>query len=116
MSSIIDFGPHTVTIYVEETVVDSYGNAVKRPSQTPVVVTGCTVTPLASARGAFPAATIAQGQRLDQTYRFVSRHAPVGWWSRVVWEGRNLTVLGGPLVAVASDGTRHISATLHEET
>jgi hypothetical protein len=120
VSRILDHGPHTVTIYLEETVTDSYGNTVKRPSATGVVVTGCLVTPLSSSRGAFPALQVTQGQRVDQAFRFVARDAPLGWWSRVVWDDghkvRNLTVLGGPLVTVSSGATRHVSATLHEET
>lgn len=120
MSRLLDYGPHTVTIYVEETVTDSYGNVVRRPSTNGVVVTGCLVTPLSSSRGAFPALNVTQGQRVDQAFKFMARSAPLGWWSRVVWthggRTRNLTVLGGPLEHVASDGTRHISATLHEES
>ena len=120
MSSMIDFGPHTVTIYLEESTTDSYGNAVKRPSETAVVVTGCLVQPLSSSRGAFPALSVTQGQRVDSAYRFSARDAPLGWWSRVVWHhpdgrDRSMTVLGGPLKYAASLETTHVSATLHEE-
>ena len=45
MSRILDRGPHTVTIYPEESFVDSYGNTVKRPAATGVVVSGCQLTP-----------------------------------------------------------------------
>lgn len=120
MSTTIDVGPHTVTIYLEEKVTDSYGNEVKRPSSTGVVVTGCQVQPLSSSRGAFPALSITTGQRVDNAYRFMARQAPLGWWSRVVWHhpdgrDRSMTVLGGPLLYEASPMTRHVSATLHEE-
>jgi hypothetical protein len=120
VSRLLDHGPHTVTVYVEEEFTDSYGNVVRRPSETGAVVKGCLVTPLSSSRGAFPALDVAQGQRVDQAFKFLARSAPLGWWSRVVWthggRTRNLAVLGGPLEHVASDGTRHISATLQEET
>ena len=120
MSATLDHGPHTVTIYLEETVTDSYGNEVRRPSATGVKVTGCIVQPLSSARGAFPAMSVTQGQRVDNAYKFMARQAPLGWWSRVVWHhpdgrDRSMTVLGGPLLYEASPETRHVSATLHEE-
>jgi hypothetical protein len=120
MSHMLDQGPHTVTIYLEETTTDSYGNAVKRPSTTGVRVTGCLVQPLSSSRGAFPALSVTQGQRVDSAYRFSARSAPLGWWSRVIWHhpdgrDRSLTVLGGPLKYAASPETTHVSATLHEE-
>lgn len=120
MSAILDNGPHTVTIYLEEEVTDSYGNTIRRPSTTGVVVKGCLVTPLSSSRGAFPALSVTQGQRVDNAFKFVARTAPLGWWSRVVWNDGfkewHLTVLGGPLRHVSSDGTSHISATLHAES
>jgi hypothetical protein len=83
-----------------------------------VKVTGCIVSPLSSSRGAFPALSVTQGQRVDNAYRFMARDAPLGWWSRVVWhhpDGRNrsMTVLGGPLKYASSPETTHVSATLH---
>lgn len=115
MSSLIDHGPHTVEVFLEETVTDSYGNPVRRPSATAVTVTGCLVTPVSSSRGAFPAADVSEGQRVAATFRLLARDAPIGWWSRVIWQGRSLSVLSGPLEHVSSDGTRHVSVTLHEE-
>jgi hypothetical protein len=120
MSALLDDGPHTVTIYLEEEVVDTYGNPIKRPSTTGVKVSGCLVQPLSSSRGAFPALSVTQGQRTDTAYRFSARTAPLGWWSRVVWHHPTrgdvpMTVLGGPLLYEASPETRHVSATLHEE-
>ena len=120
MSSMLDNGPHTVTIYLEERVIDSYGNEVKTPSGPPVTISGCRVQPLSSSRGAFPALSVTTGQRVDNAYKFIARSAPLGWWSRVIWHhpdgrDRSLTVLGGPLLHEDSPATRHISATLHEE-
>jgi hypothetical protein len=121
VSLTLDHGPHWVTIYLEETIIDSYGNVVKRPSATAVEVRNCLVQPLASTRGAFPALNISQGQRVDNAYRFFAREAPLDWWSRVIWHhpdgrDRSLTLLGGPLLYEASPETRHVFATLHEES
>lgn len=115
MSILIDHGPHTVKIWVEEVVTDSYGNEVRRPAAEPVIVTGCLVHPIASTRGAFPAIDVKQGQRVDAAWRFHARKAPLGWWSRVEWEGKVMTVLGGPLVHSVTPESQHISATLVEE-
>ena len=115
MSIILDFGPHTVTIYPEVEVEDSRGNPIKRPATEGIVVTGCLVTPIASTRGAFPAVDVRQGQRIDAAYRFFARDAPLGWWSYLDWQGVRMVLLGGPLRYRNSDGTHHISATLREE-
>ena len=115
MSLPLDHGPHTVKIWVEEEVVDSRGNAIRRPVADPVTVTGCLVLPLASTRGAFPAIDTQQGQRVDAAWRFIAREAPLGWWARVEFEGKVMNVLGGPLVRNASEATRHVTCTLIEE-
>ena len=115
MSVLLDYGPHTVKIWIEEETTDSRGNVVRRPAPEPVTVTGCLVHPVASTRGAFPAIDVKQGQRVDAAWRLIAREAPLGWWSRVEFEGKVMTVLGGPLVYGASAATRHVSATLIEE-
>jgi hypothetical protein len=115
VSILLDFGPHTVKVYPEVDGFDSRGNPVKRPSDTPVVIAGCLMMPLASTRGAFAAIDVKAGQRVDAAWRFMARSAPLGWWSRLEFEGKVMTLLGGPLVHTASDGTVHISATLMEE-
>lgn len=113
--SLLDHGPHTVKIWVEEEVLDSRGNAVRRPAADPITVTGCLVAPLASTRGAFPAINVAQGQRVDAAWRLHLRDAPLGWWSKVEFEGKIMNVLGGPLHHTASDTTSHIVCTLVED-
>ena len=115
MSILLDFGPHTVRVYPEIETWDSRGNPIKRPADTPVIITGCLMMPLASTRGAFAAINVQQGQRVDAAWRFMARQAPLGWWSRLEFNGLVMTLLGGPLVHTASDGTTHISATLMEE-
>lgn len=116
MSLLLDRGPHTVKIWIEEETTDSRGNVIRRPrADSPVTVTGCLMHPIASTRGAFPAIDVRQGQRVDAAWRLHAREAPLGWWSRVEFEGKTMTVLGGPLVYGSSLATRHISATLVEE-
>lgn len=112
---LLDHGPHTVQIWMEEEITDSRGNVVRRPVADPVTVTGCLVHPVASTRGAFSAIDVRQGQRVDASWRLMARDAPLGWWSKVEFDGKTMTVLGGPLVYTMSDGTRHVSATLQEE-
>ena len=118
--SLLDHGPHSVTVYPEETVTDSYGNPVRRPSDVGVVVVGCMMTPQQANRDATRLQTSTRGQRSDNTYRFRARSAPLGAWSRVVWHDgtreRSFTVLEGPLLYDPSSATRHVAATLHEET
>ena len=114
--SLVANGPHTVKIWIEEEATDSYGNAVRRPRpDSPVTVTGCLVHPISSTRGAFPAIDLRQGQRVDAAWRLLVRDAPLGWWSRVEFNGITMTVLGGPLKYTASTATQHISCTLIEE-
>lgn len=114
--ALIDTGPHTVTVYLEEETTDERGNLVRRPKAGgPVTVTGCLMAPVASTRGAFPARDIKEGQRATVAYKLIARNAPVGWWSRVVWKGRTFTPLSGPLVREYSPSVRHISVTLQEE-
>jgi hypothetical protein len=116
MSFLLDHGPHTVKIWVEEEVTDSYGNAVRRPTpDSPVTVTGCIIHPVSSSRGIFPAVDVRVGQRITATWRLLARNAPLGWWARVEFEGRVMTVLGGPMLHTASEASRHISCTLVEE-
>jgi hypothetical protein len=117
--ALVDNGPHTVTIFLEEETTDWRGNKVRQPSETAVVVKDCWMQPLASTRGAFAARTVQGGQDVSVAYKFLAREAPLGWWSRVEWvdeDGtlRRFATLGGPLVRGFSPATRHISCTLQE--
>lgn len=116
-------GPHTVSVYLEEEVLDSRGNATRRPSATPVVVTGCLMHPVASTRGAFNAIDSRFGQRVDAAWKLVCAvDVPIKWWSRVEWtaaggapeELMKFTILGGPLRRHITTATAHISCTLQE--
>lgn len=118
MSALLDHGPHTVTVYLEETVTDSYGNEIKRPSTTGVVIRGCILTPLSVERDATRLSS-GPSDRDDYQWRFRARRAPLGTWSRVVWHDgcteRSMSVQSGPLQFGYSSATRHIAVTLQEE-
>lgn len=117
--SLLD-GPHTVTVYPEETVTDHRGNVEKRPSKNGVKVRG-RMQPLSSARGAFAARSVEEGQDVLVAYKFFTRTAPVGWFSRLDWFDpdtgtvRKFVVLGGPQNRKYSPSSGHISVTLSEE-
>lgn len=119
--SLLDNGPHTVKVYLEEVTEDFRKNVIRRPrADSPVTVTGCWMQPVASARGAFAALKVSDGQQVLVAYKLIARNAPVGWWSRVEWvdedgNTRKFSVLGGPQVRPFSRMTRHISVTLREE-
>lgn len=119
MSALLDRGPHTVTIYLEEVTTDSHGNPVRRPSDIGVVITGCLLTPATSERDAAVQSSSEAGQRDDRTWRFRAREAPLQPWGRVEWNDgfvtRCMTVLNGPLRHGITRATTHIAATLHEE-
>ena len=120
--SLLDKGPHTVRVYLEEVSTDWRGNVIRRPkADSPVTVTGCWMQPIASTRGAFAALKVNEGQDVSVAFKLIARRAPVGWWSRVEWDDpitgttRRFAVLGGPLERAHTAATRHISVTLTEE-
>jgi hypothetical protein len=119
--SLLDNGPDTVKVYLEEETEDFHGNVIRRPKASgPVTVSGCWMQPVASARGAFAALKVSDGQSVLVAYKLIARNAPVGWWSRVEWTDTDgvthkFSVLGGPQVRLFSGMTRHVSVTLREE-
>lgn len=118
--SLLDSSPHTVEVFLEEEVVGFRGSVIKQPSATSVQVRGSMMQTLASTRGAFSARQVDEGQDVSVAYRFITREAPVGWWSRVEWDDpntgvrRKFAVLGGPQLRDFSVGTRHLTVTLTE--
>lgn len=106
--TLLDHGPHTVTVYPQEPYTDSYGNQTHRPAETGVVVTGCTVTPVTSSRDPL------SDRRLLGGIRLLARYAPLGPWARVEWDGRSYAV---EVVHrhTASAATSHTVATLAPE-
>jgi hypothetical protein len=108
VSRILDQGPHTVVVYPEETVTDSYGNTIKRPSAVGVLVTGCLVAPVSASRQA--------DGGFATWVKLPARDAPLGPWSRVEHDGKSYVVESGPNFHDASPTTRHVSATLQLES
>lgn len=119
-------GPHTVTIFIQETGVDFRGNPVERPSPDSVTISGCFMQPVASARGAFAALKVSgDGQDVLVAYKLmfdpsILETTPLDWWSRVVWTDdygveRKFSCLGGPQPRNFSPMTKHVSCTLQEE-
>lgn len=124
--SLVNNGPHTVDIYLQESGTDWRGNVVERPTETKVTVHGCFMQPVASARGAFAALKVSgDGQDVLVAYKLIFdavayAHIPLDWWSRVEWTDDNGTLrsfscLGGPQVRHFTPMTRHVSCTLQEE-
>lgn len=111
--SLLD-GPETVTVYVEETFTDSYGDTKTRPAATGVVVTGCIIQPMSTLK-VFPSLDPTQQQRVYATWRLMARDAPLGVWARVEWRGVSMSVRSGPEYRPYSPATGHVSALLEEE-
>lgn len=119
--SLIDNGPHTVRVFLEEQVTDWRGTPRRQPKAGgPVTVTGCQMQVVSSARGAFSARDIDEGQRVNVVYKLICRNAPAGWWSAVEWDDpqtrstRRFTPLGGPQFRDHSPLSSHLSMTLQE--
>jgi len=118
--SLLDNGPHTVTVFLQQEVTDWRGDDVGEPSSSSVVVTGCFMQPVLSSKGGFGANDIGEGQRVNLEYRLIAKTAPVGPWSAVEWvddsgNTRRFVPLGDPLVRNYSGATGHVTATLREE-
>jgi hypothetical protein len=111
--SLLD-GRETVTVYVEESFTDSFGDTKVRPSETGTVVTGVLMQPMSTLR-MFPSLDPTQQQRVYSTWRLIARDAPLGTWSRVVWNGMSMSVRSGPEYRHYSGATSHVTALLQEE-
>jgi hypothetical protein len=79
--SLLDAGPHTVTVFPEETVTDSNGNPTKRPSSIGVTITGCLITPNNSSRDN-------NTDHVRADYQLIARALPIGPFARVEYVRR----------------------------
>jgi hypothetical protein len=95
-------------VYPEETVTDSRGNSVKRPGAVGVPVHGCLMTPRSTRRDRDTEHVIAD-------YELHCRYAPLGPWSRVMFDNRTYIVVQDPHHLQTSMGTAHVNAQLREE-
>jgi hypothetical protein len=111
--SLLD-GRETVTVYVEESFRDSYGDTQIRPALVGVEVSGVLMQPMSTLR-MFPSLDPTQQQRIYSTWRLIARDAPLGVWSRVEWNGMSFAVRSGPEYRHYSGATSHVTALLQEE-
>jgi hypothetical protein len=111
--NLLDNPPETVTVFPEETYVDSTGDTRTRPAAVGVPVRGW-MQPMSTLR-LFPSLDGTQQQRVYSTWRFIGRQAPLGVWSRVQWGDRSLTVRSGPEPRGYTPATAHVTALLQEE-
>lgn len=82
--SILFDPPHSATVFVEESVTDSYGNTIRRPSSTGVLIR-CMISPMRASRDGD------LGGRVEQLFKLIARTAPIGNWSRVEWNNMTST-------------------------
>jgi hypothetical protein len=111
--NLLDSAPEVVTVFPEETYVDSRGDERTRPMAVGVVVSAW-MQPMSQQR-LFPSLDPTQQQRVYATWRLIARSAPLGIWARVEWQGRKLSVRSGPEERSYSGATRHVTALLQEE-
>lgn len=105
---LLDSPPHTIEVFPQESLVDSYGNAIDRPSMQSVIVR-CFVSR--------PRSTIDNeqvGRRMTNTYHVIGRTAPIGPWSRVIYSNESYSVENLQFNN-ASEGTSHFSCTIRRE-
>lgn len=95
--SLLDRGPDTISVYVEESYSDEYGTPHRRSVDTPITVR-CRVQPLSSADDESEVSTM---------YRVIARSLPAGPWARIVFDGRDWDVKGDVLRSNGSRATRH---------
>jgi hypothetical protein len=88
-SKLLDRGSETLLIYPEEEVVNSRGERVRVPSATPVSVR------VSMSRDRNSTAEL-PGQVDVKVIRCVARTAPIGSWSRVVYNGEEWDVAAPP--------------------
>lgn len=100
--SLLDRGPHTITVYPAGPVLPGGGRG---PSGAPVTVR-CLVQPTSSdSEGT-------DGYADLTTCRVIGRSLPAGPWDRVVWDGRDWTVTGQPEKWRSASRTSHDTATI----
>lgn len=111
---LVDDGPHTITVYGSETVVDSYGTPTRRPVTDGLEVTRVTMEPI-TAPGT--GETTGAGQSAPGTYRLTGRRIPLlDAYSVIEWMGRRFDVIGTPLRWPWPPENPYTQATLRERT
>ena len=88
-SRLLDRGRESMIVYLEETVTDSLGNTLKRPSGE-----GLTIKVTSSEDRSSDAEL--PGQVSNKVVRIMARQVPVGSWSRVVYNGEEWDLASPP--------------------
>lgn len=107
--SLLDGGSEWLTVFVEQSGTDAYGNPLMEPSTVGVEVLGR----VQEDRNVASAEDKSLGQNIRERYRIrLDRQSdiPYGPWSRVEWRGEDFEVLGVPVRHTGSFRTHHITA------
>ena len=105
-SRLLDKGSETLTVYLEETVTDSMGNPVKRPSGIGLTIR-VTTSEDRNSDAELP------GQVSNKVIRVMARQVPIGSWSRVVYAGEEWDLASPPrFTPGATKRLRHIEFTI----
>lgn len=101
-SMILDRGREVMSIYSEEQYEDSRGNKKMLPTAGPVQIR-VTVSEDRGSDAELP------GQVSSEVLRVVTRSAPAGSWSRIVFRGQEWDIAAPPIRTPGiSNATRHI--------
>lgn len=87
--SLLDDAPQSLQVYPEVVETDAYGNPMRVPGPTPVVVPGRVQPSTADENSLL-------GQTAFAVVRFIGRTFPGGPWAKVVYDGREWDVVGEP--------------------
>lgn len=101
--SLLDRGPHTVTVVPQIVVQDRYGETTADGTPVPV---RCSVQPMSADE------TSAAGLQVETAYRVIARDWPGGPYSRVEWDGRVWDQQGEPKRYGMSERTRHVDVVI----
>lgn len=105
-SQLLDNGRQTIYVYPEVTVTNNRGDQVKVPSTTPVAVK-VSMSKDRNSSAELP------GQVEVKIIRCVARRAPVGGWSRIVYDGEEWDLTAPPHRGEGvSKATRNVTFTL----
>ena len=105
-SRLLDRGRETLIVYVEETVTDSLGNTIKRPSGEGIVLR-VTTSEDRSSDAELP------GQVSNKVVRIMARQVPAGSWSRVVYNGEEWDLASPPrMTPGVTNRLKHIEFTI----
>ncbi|MBT2587946.1 hypothetical protein [Arthrobacter sp. ISL-95] len=105
-SRLLDRGRESLIVYVEETVTDSFGNVVKRPSGDGVTIR-CTSSEDRSSDAEL------NGQVSNKVVRILARQVPAGSWSRIIYDGEEWDLASPPRMTTgATDRLKHIEFTI----